>query len=56
MTPLRKGILDGFIHHNSLHDCAKDVLALIYARRYAWGLEEIPSPEDVDPITIKTKK
>ncbi|UQJ95809.1 exonuclease A [Klebsiella phage CPRSB] len=22
--PLRKGMLDGFIQHDSIHDCAKD--------------------------------
>ena len=53
MTPLRKGILDGFIPHNSLHDCAKDILSLLYARRYAWGLEDMPEGDDIDPKTIK---
>jgi len=44
--PLPKGTLDGFVHHNSLHDCAKAVLELIYSKRYALGLEDFP--EEID--------
>lgn len=51
-TPLRKGILQGFVKHNSLHDIAKDVLMIIYAKRYAMGLEEIPSLEETDPESL----
>ncbi|AXF40588.1 exonuclease A [Acinetobacter phage vB_ApiM_fHyAci03] len=51
-TPLRKGILDGFVHHDSIHDCAKDVIMLKMAQRYALQLEEIPAPEDTDPFTV----
>lgn len=49
--PLPKGVLDGFIHHNAVHDCAKDIMMLIYAKRYAMGLEELPT--DPDPITVR---
>lgn len=48
LTPLRKGMLDGFIKHDSIHDCAKDALMLIYATRYAMGIEEPPAKDDVD--------
>lgn len=51
-TPLRKGILQGFVKHNSLHDIAKDVLMIIYAKRYALGLEEIPLNDEVDPESL----
>lgn len=55
-TPLKKGMLDGFIAHDSIHDCAKDVLMLKTAQRYAFGLEEFPEEDDIDETTIKKKK
>lgn len=51
-TPLPKGTLNGFIAHDSIHDCAKDILMLKYAQRYALGLSEVPSPEDTDPLSL----
>lgn len=45
--PLPNGSLPGFVKHNSLHDCARDILMLIYAKRYAYGLEGIPT--EIDP-------
>lgn len=51
-TPLPKGTLDGFIAHDSIYDCAKDILMLKYAQRYALGLSEAPSPEDTDPLSL----
>ena len=51
-TPLRKGILDGFIAHDSIHDCAKDILMLKYAQRYAMGLEDAPEGDDIDPLSL----
>lgn len=39
-VPLPNGVLDGFVKHDSIHDCAADVLQLLYAKRYAMGLEE----------------
>lgn len=56
MTPLRKGVLDGFIHHDSIHDCAKDVIMLKTAQRYALGLDEMPLAVDIDPQTIKPRE
>ncbi|CAL1777132.1 exonuclease A [Acinetobacter phage vB_AbaM_PhT2] len=50
-TPLRKGVLDGFVHHDSIHDCAKDVIMLKTAQRYALQLEDMPEKDDVDPQT-----
>lgn len=52
-TPLHKGSLEGFIHHNSVHDCAKDVLMLQRARLYAMGEVDPPeSLEDTDPASL----
>lgn len=51
-TPLPKGVLDGFIAHDSIHDCAKDILMLKYAQRYALGLEEIPDEANTDPLSL----
>ncbi|AFU63964.1 exonuclease A [Salmonella phage STML-198] len=51
-TPLRNGVLDGFIAHDSIHDCAKDILMLKYAQRYALGLEEAPVGDEVDPLSL----
>lgn len=51
-TPLRRGILEGFIKHNSIHDCAKDALMLIYATRYANGMESPPEGDEIDPLSL----
>lgn len=53
MCPLPNGILDGFIAHDSVHDCAKDILMLKYAQRYALGLDEVP--ENPDPLSVKQR-
>lgn len=53
ITPLKKGVLDGFVAHDSIHDCAKDVIMLKTAQRYALGIETPPNKEDTDPLTIK---
>lgn len=55
-TPLHKDILKGFVHHDSIHDCAKDILMLLYAKAYAMGILEMPSIDDADPETIKGRK
>lgn len=54
--PLPMGALDGFVAHDSIHDCAKDVMMLIYSQRYAFGLEEMPTPETADPRSLKKKR
>lgn len=55
MTPLPKGTLDGFIAHDSIHDCAKDILMLQYAKRYAMGLQDAPEGDDIDPLSVKQR-
>lgn len=51
-TPLPAGTLSGFIAHNSIHDTAKDILMLKYAKRYALGLEDAPDAENTDPLSL----
>ena len=51
-VPLRNGVLDGFIEHNSIHDCAKACLMLQYAKAYALGTEEPPSLEETDKNSV----
>ena len=53
---MKKGMLDGFVAHDSIHDCAKDVLMLKTAQRYAFGLEDFPAESDIDETTMKKKK
>lgn len=53
MCPMPKGALDGFVMHNAIHDCAKAALELIYSKRYALGLEEIPTGDNVDPRSVR---
>lgn len=52
--PLPNGAMDGFISHNAIHDCARDILMLIYSQRYASGLEALP--ENPDPNSIEKKR
>ncbi|WWT36715.1 hypothetical protein [Escherichia phage UPWr_E1] len=52
--PLPMGTLDGFIAHDAIHDCARDILMLIYAQRYAMGLEDLP--ENPDPNSVKKQR
>lgn len=49
--PLPMGTMPGFIAHDAIHDCARDILMLIYAQRYAMQLEEFP--EEPDPNSVK---
>lgn len=51
IAPLHKDVLQGFVKHDSIHDCAKDVLMLNYARAYAMGTKQIPDDEDIDDTT-----
>ena len=55
-TPLPMGALDGFVAHDSIHDCAKDILMYLYAKRYSYGLEDMPSQEEADPRSLKKKR
>ncbi|MBF84477.1 MAG: hypothetical protein CL489_08390 [Acidobacteria bacterium] len=54
-APLKKGVLDGFVKHSSVDDCACAVMELIYARRYALGLDEPPSEDEVDENTVNRR-
>ena len=51
VAPLHKDVLQGFVKHDSLHDCAKDILMLNYARGYALGTKKVPDDEDIDDTT-----
>ncbi|QYN80460.1 exonuclease [Kosakonia phage Kc304] len=51
-TPLPAGTLNGFVMHDSIHDCAKDILMLKYAQRYALGLDEVPDESNTDPLSL----
>lgn len=55
--PLPKGTLNGFVKHNSLHDSAKDILMYLYSKRYAYGIEQIPTLDNVDinSVTMEYK-
>lgn len=44
--PMPKGLFEGFIKHNSVHDCCKDVILLQHALGY--GLGTINVPDDFD--------
>lgn len=55
-TPLPMGSLDGFIAHDSIHDCAKDILMLKYAQRYALGLDEVPDENTADPLSLSKSR
>ncbi|WVX87551.1 exonuclease [Vibrio phage EniLVp02] len=44
--PIPKGKMPGFIKHNGIHDCAKDILSLFYSYRYAFGMEDIPTESE----------
>ena len=48
-VPLPKGSIDGFVAHDPLHDCARGVMHIQYARSYAAGLIDIPEGDDIDP-------
>lgn len=54
--PVPLGKMPGFVHHSGIHDCAKDIMMLVYSYRYAFGMEEIPAEEDTEPCTIKKKR
>lgn len=55
-TPLPVGTLKGFIAHNSVHDCAKDILMLKYAQRYALGIDECPGLDNCDPLSLPPQR
>lgn len=52
-VPLPKGSIDGFKHHDPIHDCARAILHIKYAEAYAKGEIEIPEKGDVDENSNK---
>ena len=44
--PLPKGIFEGFIKHNSIHDCARDVISIQHAWAYKTGVKDVPEEFD----------
>ncbi|QBX32703.1 exonuclease A [Aeromonas phage Asfd_1] len=53
VCPMPAGALDGFVAHDAVHDCAKAALELLYSKRYALGLEDIPTGDNVDPRSVR---
>lgn len=45
--PLPKGIFQGFVAHNSVHDCARDAISLQHCWGYKNGTIEIPEEFDI---------
>lgn len=45
--PVPKGLFEGFIKHNSVHDCCKDVILLQHALGYGLGTVEVPDDFDL---------
>lgn len=51
-VPIKRDAMPGFIHHNGVHDCAKDVMMLIMAARYALDLEELPEKMECHEVSV----
>lgn len=49
-VPVAKGTFDGFVKHNAIHDCCKDIILLQTVLRYANGTQDLPNLEDCDWI------
>ena len=49
--PLPLGMLPGFVHHDSVHDCAKDILMLLMSKRYSYGIDNPPDLAHSEPVT-----
>lgn len=45
--PVPKGLFEGFVMHNSVHDCCKDVILLQHALGYGLGNIEVPDEFDL---------
>lgn len=56
VAPIRKEMLTGFVHHDSVSDVCRDVLMLLMSKRYAFGLEEMPPLEECEPSTVPVIK
>ena len=53
---LPKDVLDGFILHNPIHDCCKDILMMYYAQQYTLGNIEYPTRDESHPATVDNRK
>ncbi|AGN30074.1 DexA exonuclease A [Vibrio phage nt-1] len=51
-VPVKRDLMPGFIHHNGIHDCAKDAMMLILAARYALDLEELPEKMECHEVSV----
>lgn len=51
--PIPKGVLDGFKHHNPIHDNARAILMIQYAEAYANGDLEPPEEDEWDENSMK---
>lgn len=51
--PVPKGVLDGFEHHNPIHDNARAIMMIQFAEAYANGDMEVPDEEDWDENSMK---
>jgi hypothetical protein len=52
---LRKDMLEGFIQHNPIHDCCKDIMMMYYAQQYSLGNIEYPSKDESHPVTVDSR-
>jgi hypothetical protein len=53
---IRKEDLKGFVAHNPVHDCCKDIMMMYYAQQYSLGNMEYPEAEDSHEVTINYRK
>lgn len=52
-VPLPKGSMTNFVHHSGLDDCAKDAMMILYAQRYAYDLDEMPTnADDCEEVSV----
>lgn len=52
VAPIKKELLTGFVHHDSVSDVCRDVLMLLMSKRYAFGLEQMPNQDECEPSTV----
>jgi len=46
-VPLPENAIKGFVHHDPVHDIAKDILTIKYAEKYAFGEVELPNGKNI---------
>ncbi|URC15222.1 exonuclease [Paraglaciecola Antarctic GD virus 1] len=52
---VRKDQLKGFIHHNPVHDCCKDIVMMYFAQQYSLGHVDYPTQEESHEVTLDTR-